>query len=270
MTRFQGTQRYLAAYGPDFFLRVGIGLLLSSAVLVAAAFWSLWGLIPIALAIFLIVLYLSVGWLWAAYLRFDAAPLPPDRQIQQLGRILADEKILFVDLGERLLALELVRYLSTGTLTVVDIYNPQIFKSEIIDRWRQGMPPALRDPRLEWAAGTFDLFPVRDDSQDGVILVDILGELIQDGDRLLLLRELFRSLKPGGRIILVETPRTRTNWLLRGPAAARLRSVAYWEKLLREAGFSRVKSQLVNEVVGYFRAEKLEPLRGIQLPLLQD
>lgn len=268
--RFQGTRRFLAANGPDFFLRVGSGLLLTSIILVMAAWRSVWGLVPIALAVFLVVLYFAVGWLWAAYLRFDAPLLTPERQILQIARLLADEEILVVDLGERYLALDLVRYLTTGTLTVVDIYNPQIFDSDIISRWRQEMPAAVRDPRLEWGSGSFNLFPVRNASQDVVVLVEILSELVQVGDRHLLMKEVFRVLKPGGRVVVVETPRTTMNSLLRGPAAFGLRPVGYWESLLQGAGFARVKPHMVNDVVCYFRAEKVEPLRGIQLPLLRD
>ncbi|MDJ0754569.1 MAG: class I SAM-dependent methyltransferase [Ardenticatenaceae bacterium] len=270
ISRFRGTRRFLAAHGPTFFGRVGLGLLGAAFLLFAALLSEEWALIPIALGVLLLVIYFMGGWLWGIYLRHDAADDSPDQLIIRLGSISAGDMITVIDLGQRHLALDLSRYMSTGRVTVADIFNPQIFDRSVINRWRAVMPKTPDDPRLVWRVGSFNLLPIQDSSQDAVVLCEVLSELVQEGDQKILLEEVYRILRPGGRIILVEPLRSLINRLLLGWGARRYRPLKTWVKLLEQTDYLRLKPVKINDVVVYLRGEKLEPMQGIQLSLIRD
>jgi SAM-dependent methyltransferase len=270
LSRFRGTQRYLAAHGPAFFGRVGAGFLLSASLLLLALTIDQWGLVLIALAVLFLVMYFALSCLWAIYLRFDKGESAPDQIIIRLGGIAAGDMITMIDLGERRLAIDLSRHLSTGRITVADIYNPQIFDRPYIKRWRQILPVAVEDRRLIWSVGTFNLLPIQDSCQDAVILFGVLSELVQDGDRKLLLGEVYRILRPGGRIIVAEPISSLTNRLLMGWGASHFKPVNHWLRMLDRANYLRLKKIKINDVIVYIRGEKLELMQGIQLTLLRD
>ena len=164
--------------------------------------------------------------------------------------------------------MELARRLTTGRLTVLDIYNPGLIRSAAIVRQRQADVPPPADPRLAWRECSIDLLPLLDGSTRVVSMSECLSAIEQEGDRRQLLSELFRIVRPGGRLIVVERLRTQANLLTGGPAALRLQPLDYWRALLESTGFElrRVESG-TGELIHYLRADRPVPFQGRQLPL---
>jgi ubiquinone/menaquinone biosynthesis C-methylase UbiE len=75
-----------------------------------------------------------------------------------------------------------------------------------------------------------------------------------------LLREIYRILKAGGRFLLAEPARTKTSLRMRGPGARRLKPLAYWRRLLQNAGFRLTQERNVVDMYVCFCVEK--PLSG--------
>lgn len=269
-TRYRGTQRSIAAYGPQLFGRLGFGLLVTAGLMAVALGLGRWILVPLAVVVLFFSMYGAAGWLWATYLRYDADGEPPDQIVMRLGGIAPGDQVTVVDWGERHLAIDLSRHLSTGRLSVADIFNPQIFSHAVPARWRSVMPRAVDDPRLDWLTGTYDLLPLRDSSQDAVVLCEILSQIVQKGDQQVLLKEVYRVLRPGGRIIIIEPLGSWLNRVLLGWRARSFRSINDWIRLLQRNEFLRIKPLRVNDVVVYIRGEKLEPMQGIQLTLIRE
>ena len=263
--RFAGTRTHVFAHWPTYLLLYGGGILLLTAPALLAALRGWWSLLLFGTAGMLVVAYFFGASLWAAYCQHDSGDF--DR-IFSLAQLRAEESFVHVNLGTRRIAVALARRLTTGRLTVLDVYNPAIVRSAAVARLRRGaaLPPG--DPRLVWRECAIDLLPLRDESVRVVSLPYVLSEFWQHGDRLRLLRELERILQPGGRLVFAERMRTQRNTLL---GAWELLPQRYWQDLLREAGFEVLQAQeTFDGVVTFLRAGKPIPSRGQQLPLGLD
>ena len=261
----QGTLRYVSAHWPYYVggVTAGAGLLV---LLLVSAREGWWGFVPMGMGVLLILLYFMGASLWAARERFDDPQVDAADLLYGLGRLRPEDNILHVELGERTLPLKLLRKLTSGRLTVVDVYTPQVMPAAVIPRWRQLAPPYDKDPRVIWRAGAIDLLPLPDASVFAVTMHDIFSQIEQEGDRQRLLREVYRVLRPGGRLLLAEQTRTQMNWLVMGVSAAQLPDIGYWRRLLGTADLKIVDEVNVKGLITFFRADKITAGVGRQLP----
>lgn len=158
-----------------------------------------------------------------------------------MGQVPATERFAYIDLGLQRQAIGLSRRLTIGQVIVIDIYNPQWTTSPWLVRWRS-RGPGPTDPRLSWRQGSLNLLPLPDESVNTVMMCHVAGEFWQEGDRAALLDEAFRILKPQGQLLLAETVRSQTNWLVYGLGGFGLPTAAYWRDLLQQTGY-RVRSE---------------------------
>ena len=234
--RFQGTLNYIYAHWPQYTLAYSSLILALIFIGISAqAGWLAY--IPLTLALVLVILYILLASLWAAHWQFDRSGLRPHMVLYDMARLKPTDQFVYIDVGLRRRPLALAHQLTTGHITIIDIYNPQWTPSRALARWRSRMSPPAADPRLTWLSGNFNLLPLPDSSTSVVILCQIASELGQDGDRVTLLREIKRILTPDGRLYIAEKVRSQTTWLSSGPAALTIPTSAYWRQLLREGGF---------------------------------
>lgn len=262
--RFRGTLRYLYAHWPTYTILYG-GLLASLLLIGLAAGRGWYGLIPLALATFLIVGYFIAASLWAAYQIYDR--IKPHHVLFDLGQLRETDHFAYLGLGLREQVLDLNRRLTTGRIVVIDLYNPQWTSGSGLARLRQRAPSPINDPRLNWQIGQVTLLPLPDESVPVVILCETISAFGQAGDRLALLQEARRVLGKNGRLLITERTRSRTNWLTLGPAAIDLETADYWQQLLHQAGFQVQREQLLGDLVTCWRADKPTPARANQLRL---
>lgn len=267
--RFQGTLLHIYTHWPSYLLTYS-GIVLALIIIGASAEEGWFSFIPLTLAVLLIVLYFFLASLWAAHKQFDRSGLRPHHVLFDLGQIRARDHFVYIDLGLRRRALGLSRRLTTGRVHVVDIYNPLWTTSPALARGRRRAPAAPDDPRLIWHTGQVNLFPLPDNSVPFVIVCQVASEFWQHGDRLALLQEARRILKPNGRLLLAERVRTNMNWLVMGPGAANLEPAVYWRTLLTKAGFQVRKELDLQGIVHCYRADKPVPLASRQLSLELD
>ena len=261
------TARYLYTHWPLYVGFIGGGtavslLLLAVGELTAHAGWLLW-----SGACLLGVAYFAAGSLWLAYQRFDAPRSAVADALFALGQLEPEDHLLHIELGERRDALALMRHLTIGHVTVVDIYTPQLVASSAVVRQRELAPPPTRDPRLTWHTGELTLLPVPDRSIQAVTMQEVLPYIESREDRLLLLAEIRRVLKPGGHFLLAMPVRNPLYWLAWGPLAGQLEPAATWVRLLEQAGLRVTRTEEWHGVLTLFRADKLTPNIGRQLTL---
>jgi ubiquinone/menaquinone biosynthesis C-methylase UbiE len=262
--RFRGMLRYLYAHWPTYALLYG-GLLTSLILIGVAADRGWYGLIPLALAVFLILGYFITASLWAAHQIYDR--LKPHHMLFDMGQLRETDRFLYLGLGLREYVFDLSRRLTTGRIVVVDLYNPQWATSRALARLRQRARPPLPDPRLNWQTGQVTLLPLPDESVPVVIVYETVSAFGQDGDQLALLQEAKRVLNRNGRLLLAERTRSRTNWLTLGPVATTLQPTGYWHHLLRQAGFQVARQHTLGDLVTCWRADKPTPSQANQLAL---
>ena len=265
-SRYRGTTRHISANWPTFTaLYLGLVVVLFIAGISLQKGW--FSFVPLMLALAIVLVYFLATSLWAAHQLYDLDGLRPHDFLFDMGQTKATDTIVYVDFGLRVTPLQLRRRLTTGKIIVVDVYNPQWTKGQALARRREQAPPAPDDPRLVWQTGHFTLFPLPDESVPFVMLNQILSECWQEGDRLRLLKEAKRVLKPNGRLLLAEQTRTQTNWLLYGPAGTRFQPDDYWQELLEKAGFVVRRKQDLHGLIHCFRADKPTAAESRQLTL---
>ena len=98
-----------------------------------------------------------------------------------------------------------------------------------------------------------------------VMLCQVLSELWQQGDQEILLREIYRIMKPNGRLLIAERVQNKTNLtLLEGFS---FESEQYWRQLLKESGYQFQREINLQNLIHCFRAIKPTPYEAQQMAL---
>jgi SAM-dependent methyltransferase len=262
--RFSGTRTYILANWPRFVL-LYLAMVTALIIIGLSAMHGWLSFVPLATAVFLILIYFIAAGIWEARQRYDFDGITPHHVLFDMGQLPATERFVYVDLGLQKPAIGLSRRLTTGQVIVIDIYNPQWIISPWLVRWRTRQPHPISDPRISWREGNLSLLPLPDESVNTVMLCHVAGEFWQEGDRIALLKEAYRILKPRGQLLLAESVRSQTNWLIRGLAGFDLPTADDWRKLLQQAGY-RVRSEKDLRGLSYcLRAQKPTAAEAQQL-----
>ncbi|MGD2077364.1 MAG: class I SAM-dependent methyltransferase [Chloroflexota bacterium] len=253
-SRYKQTLAQIRARRPTYLLGYGGGmvlLLLAIAISVAQAWYSF---VILALAGLAILVYFFVVNLWAYHTLYDDNWIRDT--LYELGYLEPTMTLVDVNLGIREFPVALSRRLTTGKVIVLDVYNPLLAPSRVLVRRRGAAERPESDPRLSWRDGSVNLLPLPDNSVQVVTLVQILSELWQEGDRLKLLREAKRILRPGGCLLLAERVQTPINIAVAGPAGLRLSPVSYWHSLLERSDLKVGQSKSLRDLMLCVRADK--------------
>lgn len=264
--RYSGLRRYLRAHWPPYFL--AYGAIMATLLLIGFGLQAkLWSIVPLAMALLLILIYFFSTSLWAAYQLHDDAGLVPHYTLFDMGKIHATDSFVYIGAGLHEVPTALVKRLTTGKITAVDIYSPQWMRSQPLHRARQQSPQPASDPRLKWQSGRLNLLPLPNESVTAVILSQTAIELHQRGDQLVLFKEIRRILAQNGRFLLAERSRSQTNWVVMGVTAVTLPRTNHWRDLLIEAGFSLRAEKELRGLITCYRADKPTRTEARQLRL---
>jgi ubiquinone/menaquinone biosynthesis C-methylase UbiE len=159
----------------------------------------------------------------------------------------------------------MARRLTIGRIVVIDLYNPNLTPDSSLARAHQQALHPSPDPRIAWRDSDISLLPLADGSVSAVILAEVASEFWQQGDRDMLISEIFRILTPGGRLILAERIRTTSNILMMGLDGFGLETADYWKRLLTQRGFRVSREESLEDLMHFFRADKPLPDEGQQL-----
>jgi SAM-dependent methyltransferase len=264
--RLDAALRQVYSHWPTYLLGYGGGALFALIIVLVSVQQEWWGFIPLMLAFLLVLIYLFSASLWMAYRQNEQ---DDTLLLYTWAQISPTDSLAHIDLGRRHIPLRLLRFLTTGKLSVIDVYNPQLTPGAALVRARnQATHTVQTDPRLIWLEGSVDLLPLPDKSMPVVTMAYTLPEFWQSGDREQLLAEIYRVLKPGGRLILLERVRQPQNVMLLGPLVWNWPAAAYWSALLTQAGFTiRKQESLHAGLVHAFRADKPVQYQSRQLDL---
>lgn len=263
-SRFHGTRAYIRNRWPTY---VGLyGICVLALLILGVGFVTGWlALVPLALAAFLVAAYFLITTVWAAHLAYDRSD--PLSMLYTLSNTRPGDDIANIELGSRESSIWLARHLTTGTVTAIDVYNPESNASAPLRRARLSAQHPPSDPRLSWVDGSTALLPLADRSVSAVFLNEVLSEFWQDSERERLLREIHRVLEPDGRVLLAEPIRTQTSLLIWLPRAYDAATAEQWRRLLTRCGFELRREQDIEGLLVCLRADKSLPTVSRQLTL---
>lgn len=260
------TLRYIRTHWPLYFGLYG-GLVLALLLIGLGLAQGWYAFVPFALAILLVAGYLLASTLFVAYQLNDGPGGTAADILIRLGQIRPDDHVVCIDLGLRATAVAVARHLTTGEVTVVDVYNPQSNAGSALHRARAraGKPPS--DPRLNWIDGSIDLLPLPDHSVRAVYLDQVLSEFWLPEERERLLEEVRRILIPEGRLLVAERVRAQSSFFLAGLVTYTLPHHEQWRVLLRRSGFTIRREEFPRGLLYCLRADKPSPAAGKQMAL---
>jgi SAM-dependent methyltransferase len=130
---------------------------------------------------------------------------------------------------------KLLQLFPTPNHHILDIYDRSQMSEPSIGRARRHMRSHMRSLGAAQNTSPFAL-PLRDAECDAIFLIFAAHELRHRAARLQFFREIVRSAKPGGRIVLVEHLRDFNNFVAYGPGAMHFFSRREWLKVCSQAG----------------------------------
>jgi ubiquinone/menaquinone biosynthesis C-methylase UbiE len=209
-------------------------------------------------ALFLIFygIFTTLGWLLARYV-IPGNRIKFAKNIVDSLNISGKEKILDVGSGRGLYAIEVAKRLSTGKVIGIDVWDEAkidnlIFHHRLSQPTGNIIKNAQRnaviegvDDRIEFISMDANHLRFRSNSFDIVICGFVIGHLWKFAPAIL--NEIYRVLKPGGRLILIDSVRDSTYLLLSTPhlfflsylkgTKARWFTKRNWYSLIMNAGF---------------------------------
>lgn len=264
--RVRRTSRYIRSHWPIY--AAIYGMLIGSVLLIGLSLALGWySFVPFSLVVTLIASYLLIAFGYVAYQLSDAPGKAPTDMLFALAQTQPDDRVVCIDLGLRETAVAIAQRLTTGEVTVIDIYNPQSNTGSGLRRARRAARKPPADPRLNWIDGGIDLLPLPDRSVSSVYMNQILSEFWLPEERKRLLDEILRILTPEGRLVVAEPIRSERNLLLTAPATYSLPKAEHWRNLLQDAGFIVRREEILRGLIFCIRADKPSPTTGKQLQL---
>ena len=257
-------------YRPILLFALLIGLaLLAWGVVASNLMW-----LPAGALVILVAAYLYAATSWVMRYLLDFRPIAAT--IWQLATLTRSDDLLFIETGMRNVAIEVSKFLLSGRVTIIDVFNPQLMPNSALLRTRQvayeNVILPLSDPRTAWIDGRFDRLPRLESSSDVIVLDQVLCEIVQHGDRVRLLTEIYRVLKPGGRLIVVErTQSTNNQWLMGIGGVDGWHSAEIWQQILKDTHFSVATAEPINPLLTAYQAIKPRPRpRQLELPIFAE
>jgi len=147
------------------------------------------------------------------------------------------------------------RVFPCAALDVWDIYQPAVMTEPSILRAQRSHPLAVRAARVDLGE-----LPVHNNTLDAAFLIFAAHEIRSATARTRFFGELFRILKPGGTILLVEHLRDWRNFLAFGPGFFHFLPFKEWLRLAGESGFGLADHFSITPFVSVFHLTKPQVL----------
>ncbi len=222
-------------------------IIVFTGIFVAALVWRLVGFIIIGFGLYAILAYGT-----SMYLAGQTdSPSPPE-----MLELRGDEEVLDVGCGLGRTAIGVAKHLDKGRVVGIDIWDKMEIPGNSPERaYANAHIEGVRD-RVEFKTGNVLSIPFPDNSFDIATSSSVINNLHGNSDKLRALKEIFRVLRPGGRLLLLEPLRDLWGFLTFTPLFVWiLLPKDRWIALLEKAGFSNLRYDYFQRM-GAFLTEK--------------
>ncbi len=220
---------------------VGIGIIIG-------LFWLKW--LGVVIGCFGVYLILSNGITFYVLGRRKAPTL------QKILKLKGSENVLDVGCGLGRISIGVAKLLTTGKVVGIDIWDKMELLGNCPERAYQNADvEGVRD-KVEFKTGNILSIPFSDNSFDVVTCSSVVNNLHTEAERVNALKEIFRVLKPGGTLLLMEFFKSLTTFFLFTPLAFwQLPPKDFWFEFLNRVGFTNPEYSYWSGM-GMFLAEK--------------
>lgn len=187
----------------------------------------------------LIVLNIMAS-LVAAYILYDRSDLYELKSLEGIIDLEKTENAVLVHASFDPLSETLEQEYPDLHLNVCDIFENRHEKDKGIETSKKVFPPNPKEIKI-----SPDRLPFENRSQDVILAVTALHEILDHQQRVLFFREAKRILKEGGVIIVSEQFRDLTNFIFFNIGAFHFLSEKQWKKAVAEAGLKIAENKKI-------------------------
>lgn len=203
-----------------------------SAVLFALSFWINSNLFVLILRIFGTLILLNIiASLLASYILYDNSDLYELNNLKETIDWNKTENAILVHASFDPLSKNLEEKYPNLNLTVCDIFGNRHEQEKGIETSKKVFPPNPKEIKIKP-----NQLPFEDKSQEVILAITALHEILEHDQRVLFFIEAKRVLKDDGIIIVSEQFRDLTNFIFFNIGAFHFLSQKQWEKAISEAG----------------------------------
>ncbi|WP_027386088.1 class I SAM-dependent methyltransferase [Chryseobacterium gregarium] len=176
----------------------------------------------------------------AAYILYDRSDLYALKNLKEIIDLKKTESAVLIHASFDPLSRTLEEKYPALHLTVCDIFENRHEKDKGIKISKKVFPPNPEEIRI-----SPDRLPFENQSQDVILAVTALHEILDHHQRVLFFTEVKRILKDEGIIIVSEQFRDLTNFIFFNIGAFHFLSQKQWKKAVSEAGLKIVKNKKI-------------------------
>lgn len=194
-----------------------------------ALFWRLIGIIVVCFGLYNLLMY------WMS-MYFATKHDPYAYDLSKILKLRGDEQVLDVGCGLGKATIGVAKLLKEGKVVGIDIWN----KMDIINvspklAYRNAEIEGVRN-KVEFKTGNALAIPFPDDTFDLVVAASLLVSFWREPKRIQCLKEIFRVLRPSGKLLVMEIPRGLLMLLTCPLMSWKFLPKSYWINLLNKAG----------------------------------
>lgn len=220
--------------------KILLGIVIS-VLLYTSSFWINFNPVILLLRILSVIIILNIiGSLIASYLLYDKSDLYELNNLKEIVDFEKIENAILVHASFDPLSKRLEEKYPDLNLTVCDIYGNRHEHEKGIGTSKKIFPPNSKEIKI-----SPDKLPFEDRSQDVILALTALHEILDHHQRVLFFKEAKRILKNDGVIIVSEQFRDATNFIFFNIGAFHFLSQSQWKKAISEADLKIVSNQKI-------------------------
>ncbi len=182
------------------------------------------------------VMGLLISILATVYYVYDWGTQRDFERLAELGHISEADMVVDITCGKLRGTRGLLSIFNGGHYFLLDLFDASKMTDKALLRARDLEPPLTTKRRIYKRTGQPDRLPLPHNWADTVVCHLSLHELHDSNDRVAVLKECARLLKPKGRLLIAEHDRDWRNFLAFGPGAWSFFSAKNWQQQFEEAG----------------------------------